>query len=422
VGKKIIIVGVFLLIFFNIFNYWSIAYGSADPKNPSIAVDSQGNAHLIWVENTDTNFYQDTIFYSKVSKSGDIIIERKEITKDPIYLGRPSIVIDSTDNIHLVYESPKYGEFKEDTMYRHGHIFYMKLDESGNKLIKEKKISNSLIDIDTSGSYPNIIVDKNDFIHIVWRSDFRNSIFYYEKLDHEGNIIIDNTNLEDLKVIPPHPIVLSEGHLVHLNIGEHCLVDSKNNMHIFKREKANLNENYSNEYYINYSKLSPNGTILFSNKTIQFASISDMIIDYDDNIHIINLEGTICYEEEKIHYTKLDSNGNILEEDKIIKHFSKSPYSIGNHPPSIFDLNMVVDMDNELHLVYTLNDGGNSFSIHYMKLNDNGKKLIEDKTIAPGLLSSFSFCCVITLILIVIVMVVIFYQKRKKSKFKDKKL
>ena len=89
-------------------------------------VDSKNNIHIFNNYQVDKDGRQvRRMFYSKIDSTGTFLIENRSM--EEINTWEPQLEIDSQDNIHIVWE-------EED------HIYYTKLDDSGNKLIDKMTI------------------------------------------------------------------------------------------------------------------------------------------------------------------------------------------------------------------------------------------------------------------------------------------
>ena len=54
-----------------------------------------------------------------------------------------------------------------------------------------------------------------------------------------------------------------------------------------------------------------------------------------------------------------------------------------DHGPTIFDPKVAIDFEDNIHITWYINDGGNHFSIWYEKIDPNGTVLIPAMKIAP---------------------------------------
>jgi len=143
---------------------------------PSIAVDSADNIHVTWDDTTDYNGAgtDSDVFYKRwtgIWSSTEVIS-----TESTSFSASPSIAVDSADNIHVVYyDSTDYNGAGGDV-----DIFYKSwtgTSWSSTEVISTESTSDSLV--------PSIAVDSADNIHIAWHDNTNyngagteNDIFY----------------------------------------------------------------------------------------------------------------------------------------------------------------------------------------------------------------------------------------------------
>ncbi len=300
---------------------------------PRLAIDSHNNIHIAWYDGQNDNY---EIYYTKLNASG-IPINQKRITDAPQDSVHPDIAIDKKDNIHLVWADFREGD---------GNLYYKKLDNDGNALIDDKKISTTL-----NVKIPKIVVDKDNNLHIVW-ADFRNWNWeiYYKKIDSNGEVLIDDTRLTNAAETSDLPSIA---------------LDAKDNLHIVWEEDRDGKYNYE----IYYTKLDNNGTTLIDDTRITFANSArnpSIAVDKNDNVHIAwndNREGGYA-----IYYTKLDNNGNTLIDDT----------KLTPTPGRSFLPQLAVDSFNHLHVIWQDHRQSN-YEIYHVILNANGDKIKADE-------------------------------------------
>ena len=89
------------------------------------------------------------------ASAGSVVIsEAIEVVDDSsVNLRMPTVGSDSEGNVHIVWS--------ENT----NHLFYKMFDARGNVLIDSTRISNAG---QVKSWHPDIAIDQNDFVHIVW--------------------------------------------------------------------------------------------------------------------------------------------------------------------------------------------------------------------------------------------------------------
>jgi len=187
----------------------------ATSTSPCMAVDSAGNAHIVWVDNRDGN---DEIYYTKIDDSGIKTVFDKRLTLDPRQSLAPAIAVDSKGNIHIVWQDLR----EEIRVFPvNFEVYYLKLDSNGNVLVSERRLTPA----DTRYSLgPSIVVDTKDRVHVLWidNRDTEHLPFhdvFYSGLDSDGNALAEDKRITSVskRVTPPRapsPTIDSNGNLV----------------------------------------------------------------------------------------------------------------------------------------------------------------------------------------------------------------
>jgi len=137
---------------------------------PDIAVDSSFRVHVVWDNNGPGS---DQIYYKKSTNGGVAWSYWKRLTFSyPNWSRTPDIIVDSSDNLHLVWEDDKPGN-KE--------IYYKKSTDAGTTWTAAKRLTWT-----AGGSvFPAICVDSSNKIHVFWNDDTpgNNEIYYRKSTD-----------------------------------------------------------------------------------------------------------------------------------------------------------------------------------------------------------------------------------------------
>lgn len=259
------------------------------------ACDSQDNIHIVWDDIRDSGPIPNMeIYYMKLDNMGNTLIDETRITHFPHNSLYASMTIDSSDNVHIVWceEVNVYNILQEE-------IFYTKLDNNGNTLVNDLALTES----DGEESlFPDIEADSNGNIHVVWLDD-RNETgttkcqdVYYTKLDNNGNTIIDDTKIFVRGDFYRPNIIIDSNDMIHLACGS--LIGWKGNV-------------YKQIYYV---KMDNDGDPLFEEIRLtnddENASHPTLHLDTEENVHIVWEDER--HENTEIYYMKVDNEGNIL--------------------------------------------------------------------------------------------------------------
>ncbi len=160
-------------IFYKIFNStkqaWSISQVVSTESTdhsyvPKLGVDSFLNVHVVWDDTTDylSSGTDHDIFYKYLDASTKIWQPAEVLSNESVVLSlNPDISIDSSDNIHIVWEDETGFDGSEGD----SDIFYMIF----NKDSASWTIAEVISDIGGSASWlPSIDIDSENNIHVSW--------------------------------------------------------------------------------------------------------------------------------------------------------------------------------------------------------------------------------------------------------------
>lgn len=276
-----------------------VTYDPALDATPKIAVDSKGNIHVVWWSSRNPFPYDEEIYYTKLDSKGNKLIEDKRITETIGNSTNPVIVIDSRDNVHLVWrDQPEIADY--------ARIYYAKLDNEGNILVPPHQVVDAF-GIWFNWLYPGVAMDSRNNLHIVW-DEYRyfegptgTYTLHYSKLDSMGNVLI-----QDIRLTPYE----------ERNYSFETCMNNQDQLHVL----------WSQAYdplltdVIMYAKLDSMGCFIIAPKRItpveRKTGFRRVLIDKDNNLHLfMSVYDTMI----QTYYTKLDNNGNsLIDEFKIV--------------------------------------------------------------------------------------------------------
>ena len=312
----------------------------------SIALDSNCSVHVVWIDmrNGTGQYPAPTIYYAKLDNNGNKIINDTRIASN-LHCYHPCVAVDSNDNVHIFWD-----QYMGTAGYE---IYYEKLDNNGNTLVDDKRITN----VSGWSMSPSIAIDTDDNIHLVWadhRGNPENYDIYYMKLDNNGNNLTNEVRVTNARGTSENPKIV---------------IDSENNLHIVWDDWRDWNGGEPQISEIYYEKLDSNGNTLIDDLRLTYnasrAFLGNVVIDSEDNIHI----GWQDYRHgnPECYYKKIDKNGNTLINDTRLTNdtaYSSAP-------------DIAIDSHDMLHVVWKDTRDGNP-EIYYMELDKNGSKQVED--------------------------------------------
>jgi hypothetical protein len=146
-----------------------LTWTSGTSTAPEIAVDSSQHFHVVWQDETPGN---EEIYYKK-STDGGATWSTKRLTQNSGYSRDPSIAIDSNDYIHLVWWDSTPGSFE---------AFYKKSTNGGATWTTKRLTWNS-----TALWWPDIAVDSNNHLHVIyWERVINNYELYHKRSTNGG--------------------------------------------------------------------------------------------------------------------------------------------------------------------------------------------------------------------------------------------
>jgi len=159
-------------------------------RDPFITTDKDNNIIIVWEEQW-TQYSK--IFLSKIASDKSSMITHQPIiptTELDIYSKHPRCIVDSENNIHVLWEKTSSPSGNMD-------IYYSKLSPNGTKIFDGVQLTDDL----GNNIKPSVEIDELDNLHLVWqdgsRADYQ---IYYTILNGS------TTNPEDLIILEPHRI------------------------------------------------------------------------------------------------------------------------------------------------------------------------------------------------------------------------
>ena len=147
---------------------WSSNYS----QKPAIAIDSGDNIHVVWHDTTLGNY---EIYYKKSTNGGATWTVTQRLTWSTGLSGSPTIVIDSTDNVHLVWHDDSPG-------WPNLEIYYKKSTDEGATWTTTQRLTWSL----GSSLDPTTGIDSSGNIHVLWSDSTPGNYEIYHKKSTNG--------------------------------------------------------------------------------------------------------------------------------------------------------------------------------------------------------------------------------------------
>ncbi len=269
--------------------------------------------------------------------------------------------LDSEDNLYITCGFDTYTT----TNGSDGHsdvLYFTKYDPSGNKIIENITILSSI-----GFNYPYFRLFEEETIYIIW-FDLRNNYpnltgepysyrgdIYYKIIDTNGSIIKNDSKVTS-EFLDPY-------NYSYFNL-------SKINDIQFNGTVADFRIKYSyNDDFISFTTgINDTGKLTYMPKEIEHERHRINVTSY----------GSI-YDYCNIIYSRISTDGELLIEEKEIVRFEKLQEPNYDEGPWLYDLNLIIDSKENVHLIWLLNDGGKDNSIYYMKIDKDGNIMHYEK-------------------------------------------
>jgi len=148
-----------------------LTYNSGSSSAPTVAVDSSNHIHILWQDYTPGNME----IYYKRSTDGGVIWTTQRLTWNSGDSGAPSIIVDSDNNLHVVWFDYSPGD---------SEIYYKRSTDGGTTWTTRRLTWNSGMSL-----IPDIDVDSDNHLHVVWCDNTtpgNYEIYYKRSLDAGG--------------------------------------------------------------------------------------------------------------------------------------------------------------------------------------------------------------------------------------------
>ncbi|RLB20592.1 MAG: hypothetical protein DRG71_09520, partial [Deltaproteobacteria bacterium] len=190
------------------------------------AEDSQNNIHLVWTDRRNGN---NDIYYKMITSGGKALIDDTQITTDTNSQYHPSIALDSTGKVHIVW-----ADERGDGTNIYYTILDPSLDDRDGSPASVSTIAllgDTIVSTEGRWSFePEVAVDGMERVHVIWGDDDDGGL-HYVSLNNDGSVRISEQ-------------VFNTGYYSYY--GRDIAVDTLGNVHVLWQSYT---ENSSEIYY-----------------------------------------------------------------------------------------------------------------------------------------------------------------------------
>ena len=324
---------------------------------PDVAIDSSGNAHVVWVDNGDLTSSGDTtydVFYNRWEGSEWSGIEQLTPTGTSISgIPYPNIVAEGS-NIYVVWEG--YRIVNSSYRYTVDFIYSEDGGDSWSKLMNVEGSSSS------SPDYPSVAVDGSD-IYVVWQDSGNHGGGQYtpnivmrksdDGGDSWGNVQVVSDDSRDQNSYWPRTYMAGS------------------TLYVVWYDNGDFDGDETAEYDIVLRSTDDGGdtwsTTSLVSTSSEYAYYPQVAADTSDNVHVV-WEERDSNEGNKIHYRKSTNGGTSWGDDTIISDtdtdYNPTYAAVAVDGTDVYVAWQQMDADDttiyEIKLVYSSN-GGSSF-------------------------------------------------------------
>lgn len=357
-----------------------VSQGAAHSGSSDLVLDSEDSAHIVWYDHRSA-WYNWEIYYEKISKNGDVLVDDKRLTYYLDYAAGAEIDVDSEDNLHVIFKS---YDWTDDL----NSLYYMKLDNDGDILINATKLT------DEGKTSPNpygkgnplFAIDSQDTTHLIWNDerDADNNEVYYWRLNNDGEPLTD----------APLRLTENSGRSSVQNI----IVDHKDRIYI------GLADNTPGYYQLYFALIDSDGTVLYEpfqvtesealseSPSFAFDSHGFVHIAFHNNVILPTIYYMLMKPLElDLAFVPTGVKGGILdisiyEDDVLIEDFSlerTSGQPVGD--AIIIDLDIDLDSSYTVEIEYTNPakknvNGAVPLKVYVVEGGEFGKQLLPETT------------------------------------------
>jgi hypothetical protein len=313
-----------------------LTWNSGMSRCPALAVDSSGNLHVVWYDDTLGN---NEIYYKKSTDGGSTWMASQRLTVNSGDSEVPAVSVDSYSHVHVVWG---------DNMPGNEEIYHKKSTNGGATWMTSQRLTWNL----GVSRFPDIAADSSGNLHVVWYDNTPGfAEIYYRKSTNGGATWMTSRRLTWSSYGSYWPAIA---------------VDAYGNVHVVWSSIISWN----NEIY--YKKSTNGGATWMTSRRLTWNSgysySPDMAVDSSGNVHVVWYDNTPGNYE--IYYRMSTDKGSTwMTTQRLTRNSGASEF------PAI-----AVDSYGSVHVAwYDNTPGANVGDIFYKKSTDGGLTWMTSK-------------------------------------------
>ena len=156
-----------------------------ESDQPDVAKDSNGNFHIVW---RDDRTESTELFYKMLDSSGNTLIDETMITdNDDFRTVRPSIALNSNDNVIVVWHDKRNGT-EVWGMMLDPYLDDLNGDEADPAAIKVETDFMISQEDSIKSINANVVIGENDVAHVVWEEGEADNYIKYLRIDTDTTL------------------------------------------------------------------------------------------------------------------------------------------------------------------------------------------------------------------------------------------
>lgn len=151
----------------------ALALETNRPQQPLLALDGDGQLHLIWL---DTGAGGLQLFYARLSPRGEVFQSATALSSSALEAGRTAMVVDPLGGTVEVFWS--------DTSPSHPGIYHAALDAESSVVLPQELLI-------PDGLWPAAQIDSQGFVHLAWQTRDSTGVtqYHYAVYDPQGRAL-----------------------------------------------------------------------------------------------------------------------------------------------------------------------------------------------------------------------------------------